>query len=40
MIYFIRHAESKYNIVEAEIKNKYGDAYMKEVEFQNAKFSK
>ena len=40
MIYFIRHAESKYNILEAGIKEKYGPGYMKEPEYQNAKFSK
>ena len=40
MIYFIRHAESKYNLLEAQIKTKYGDEYMKANEYQTAKFSK
>ncbi len=40
MIYFIRHAESKYNLVEAQIKNEYGEQYMKTNEYQTAKFSK
>lgn len=40
MIYFIRHAESKYNIAEAEVKNKHGDDYMRHVDYHTIKFSK
>jgi broad specificity phosphatase PhoE len=40
MIYFIRHAESKYNAAESAIKEKHGEGYMKSEEYQNAKFDR
>lgn len=31
MIYFIRHAESKYNTVDSDLKTKFGANYAKEI---------
>ena len=39
MIYFIRHAESKYNIIGNELKTKLGINYAKEFEYITHKFS-
>ena len=40
MIYFIRHAESKYNTVDSDLKTKFGTNYAKEIEYITHKFSK
>lgn len=40
MLYFIRHAESKYNIVDNQLQTKFGVNFSKELEYISHKFSK
>lgn len=40
MIYFIRHAESKYNIIDTALQTKFGPTFEKELEYVSHKFSK
>lgn len=40
MIYFIRHAESKYNFIDNQLQTKLGKNFSKELEYNTQKFSK